>query len=173
MKPEGGTPMKRVAGWIGMGVMVATVVALACGLAAVEAQDAGDIKLGAFMPLSGISADVGAQIKAGTEVAVERAQEQGIRLGGKPHRVRVIWYDDEGKGDVGLNAVTRALTVDKIHVGVGVLSSDVFLRVMDEFQKASIPVITCCSASLKIGERIAANKMGYVFQLRDRKSTRL
>ena len=117
------------------------------------------------MPISGISADVGAQIKAGTEVAVERVQAQGISLGGKPHRVRVIWYDDEGKADVGLNAVTRALTVDKIHVAVGVLSSDVFLRVMDEFQKASIPVITCCSASLKIGERIAANKMGYVFQL--------
>ena len=157
--------MKRVAGWIGMEVMVAAVVALACGIAAVEAQDAGEIKLGAFMPLSGISADVGAQIKAGTEVAVERAQEQGIRLGGKPHRVRVIWYDDEGKGDVGLNVVTRALTVDRIHAGVGFLSSDVFIRVMDEFQKASVPVVTCCSASLKIGDKIAANKMGYVFQL--------
>ena len=157
--------MKRVAGWIGMGVMVAAVVALACGIAAVEAQDAGEIKLGAFMPLSGISADVGAQIKAGTEVAVERAQEQGIRLGGKPYRVRVIWYDDEGKGDVGLNVVTRALTVERIHAGVGFLSSDVFIRVMDEFQKASTPVVTCCSASLKIGDKIAANKMGYVFQL--------
>jgi branched-chain amino acid transport system substrate-binding protein len=77
----------------------------------------------------------------------------------------VIWYDDEGKGDVGLNVVTRALTVDKIHVGVGVLSSDVFIRVMDEFQRASVPVITCCSASLKIGDNIAANRMGYVFQL--------
>jgi len=98
-------------------------------------------------------------------VAVERAQEQGIRLGGKPYRVRVIWYDDEGKGDVGLNVVTRALTVDRIHAGVGFLSSDVFIRVMDDSRKASIPVITCCSASLKIGDKIAANKMGYVFQL--------
>jgi len=30
-----------------------------------------------------------------------------------------------GQGDVGLNVVTRALTVDKIHVGMGFLSSDV------------------------------------------------
>ena len=145
--------------------MIVAVMALGFGIAALDAQETPEIKIGAFMPISGISADVGAQIKAGTEVAVERVQAQGISLGGKPHRVRVIWYDDEGKADVGLNAVTRALTVDKIHVAVGVLSSDVFLRVMDEFQKASIPVITCCSASLKIGERIAANKMGYVFQL--------
>ena len=155
--------MKRVSGSIT--AMLGTALALVCGIAALDAQETAEIKLGAFMPISGISADVGAQIQAGTEVAVERVQEQGLRLGGKPIRVRVLWYDDEGKADVGLNVVTRALTVDKINVGVGVLSSDVFLRVMDEFQKASTPVITCCSASLKIGERIAGNKMGYVFQL--------
>jgi branched-chain amino acid transport system substrate-binding protein len=61
--------------------------------------------------------------------------------------------------------VTRALTVDKITGGVGFLSSDVFIRVMDEFQKASTPIVTCCSASLKIGDKIAEQKMQYVFQL--------
>src|SRR5215813_2275177 len=159
-EPRGGLAMQRTR--VALTVVLAAVLALAGAVAVLDAQDA-EVKLGAFMPISGISADVGAQIKAGTEIAVERAQEQGLKLGGKPMRVRVIWYDDEGKADVGLNVVTRALTVDKITVGVGVLSSDVFLRVMDEFQKASVPVITCCSASLKIGERIAANKMGYVF----------
>src|SRR5262245_12757453 len=44
------------------------------------AQD--EIKLGAFMPISGISADVGAQIKAGIEVAVERVGT--VPVGGKP-----------------------------------------------------------------------------------------
>src|SRR5262245_36020975 len=117
-------------------IVLAAVLALA-GAVALDAQDAANVKLGAFMPISGISADVGAQIKAGTEIAVERAQEQGLKLGGKPMRVRVIWYDDEGKADVGLNVVTRALTVDKINVGVGVLSSDVFLRVVDGLQEAS------------------------------------
>src|SRR5512132_3435050 len=67
-----------------------------------HAQD--EIRVGAFAPLSGISADVGAQIKAGIEVALERAGE--LQLGGKPAKLRVIWYDYEGKGDVGLNVVT-------------------------------------------------------------------
>ncbi len=125
------------------------------------AQD--EIRVGAFAPLSGISADVGAQIRAGIEVAVERAGE--FQVGGKPAKLRVIWYDDEGKGDVGLNVVTRALTVDKIHAGVGFLSSDVFIRVMDEFQKAGIPIVDCCAASLKIGDKIAQTKAQYVFQL--------
>jgi len=139
---------------LGLGALLAAPLAAA-------AQD--EVKLGAFLPISGISADVGAQMKAGTEVAIERTPV--LQVGGKALKVRVIWYDDEGKGDVGLNVVTRALTVDKIHVGMGFLSSDVFIRVMDEFQKASTPVVTCCSASLKIGEKIAQNKMQYVFQL--------
>jgi branched-chain amino acid transport system substrate-binding protein len=156
-----------------MGQLTATLGRITVGVAllaavavtAVRAQDPAEIRIGVFAPLSGISADVGAQIKAGAEVALERVQAQGLTLAGKPHRVRVIWYDDEGKGDVGLNVVTRALTVDKIHVGTGFLSSDVLIRVMDEFQKTSTPIITCCSASLKIGEKISQGKMGFAFQL--------
>ncbi|HEX9419303.1 MAG TPA: ABC transporter substrate-binding protein, partial [Methylomirabilota bacterium] len=131
--------------------------------APVLADAQGEIKLGAFLPISGISADVGAQMKAGTEIALERMAT--LQVGGKPVKVHVIWYDDEGKGDVGLNVVTRALTVDKINVGMGFLSSDVFIRVMDEFQKTSTPIVTCCSASLKIGDKIAQAKMEYAFQL--------
>ena len=140
--------------WVGLTALLAVPL---------EAVAQDEVKLGAFLPISGISADVGAQMKAGVEVALERMPT--VRLGGKATKVHVIWYDDEGKGDVGLNVVTRALTVDRIHVGMGFLSSDVFIRVMDEFQKASIPVVTCCSASLKIGDKISQNKMQYAFQL--------
>ena len=150
--------MRTRATVIGIGLLVTALTAFS---GPARAQD--EIRLGAFAPLSGISADVGAQIRAGAEVALERIAE--ISLGGRPHRVRLSWYDTEGKGDVGLNAVTRALTVDRVHVGVGFLSSDVFIRVMDEFQKAGTPVVACCAASLKIGDKIAQNRMGLVFQL--------
>jgi branched-chain amino acid transport system substrate-binding protein len=141
-------------------LLVGLAVLLAAPLGA-RAQD--EVKLGAFLPISGISADVGAQMKAGTEIALERMPT--VRVGGKATKVRVIWYDDEGKGDVGLNVVTRALTVDRIDVGMGFLSSDVFIRVIDEFQKAGTPVVACCAASLKIGDKISQNKMQYAFQL--------
>jgi branched-chain amino acid transport system substrate-binding protein len=147
-----------------------TVRNMVAGLAALGAMAASpafaqqEIKLGAFVTLSGISADVGAQMKAGIEVAVERIAPT-FTVNGVKTPIKVIWYDDEGKGDTGLNVVTRALTVDKITAGVGFLSSDVFIRVMDEFQKASTPIVTCCSASLKIGDKIAEQKMQYVFQL--------
>jgi branched-chain amino acid transport system substrate-binding protein len=143
------------------------VVTAAVGIALAltgRASAEEEVRLGAFVTLSGISADVGAQMKAGIETAVERIA-QNYKIGGQPATVRVIWYDDEGKADTGLNVVTRALTVDKITAGVGFLSSDVFIRVMDEFQKASTPVIACCAASLKIGDKIAEQKMQYAFQL--------
>src|SRR5476651_2561686 len=147
-----------------------TVRNMVAGLAALGAMAASpafaqqEIKLGAFVTLSGISADVGAQMKAGIEVAVE-SMAPTYMVNGVKTPIKVIWYDDEGKGDTGLNVVTRALTVDKITAGIGFLSSDVFIRVMDEFQKASTPITTCCSASLGIGKKIAENKMQYVFQL--------
>jgi branched-chain amino acid transport system substrate-binding protein len=144
--------------------LIIWVAAVFAALVGTREAAADEVKLGAFVTLSGISADVGAQMKAGVEVAVERLS-QDYALAGKPTTIRVIWYDDEGKGDTGLNVVTRALTVDKIDIGLGFLSSDVFIRVMDEFQKASTPVIACCAASLGIGNKIAEQKMQYVFQL--------
>ena len=105
-------------------------IVLALGLAAGSAAEAQEVKLGAFVTLSGISADVGAQMKAGIEVAVERMQPT-FTINGVKTPIKVIWYDDEGKGDTGLNVVTRALTVDKITAGIGFLSSDVFIRVTD------------------------------------------
>src|SRR5438046_468344 len=108
---------------------------------------------------------VGGRLQGKEGIAGRGGRTGSVPLGGTPARVRVIWYDTEGKGDVGLNVVTRALTVDKIHAGIGFLSSDVFIRVMDEFQKASTPVVACCAASLKIVDKITQTKAQYVFQL--------
>lgn len=138
------------------GVFLGVFGLVATGLPA--SASAQEMKLGAFLPVTGVTADVGAQIRAGIEVAVERANASGAKL-------QVLWYDTEGKADVGLNAVSRALSVDKINAAVGFLSSDVFTRVMDEFQKAHVPVVDCCAASVKIGDKVAQQKMAYVFQL--------
>ncbi len=158
MVPEQGRTIMRTK----LTSLLAGVAAL--GLAASSAAHAQEVKLGAFVTLSGISADVGAQMKAGIEVAVERISP-GFTVNGVVTPIKVIWYDDEGKGDTGLNVVTRAITVDKITAGIGFLSSDVFIRVMDEFQKSSTPIVACCAASLKLGDKIAEQKMQYVFQL--------
>ena len=148
---------------LGLAILV-TLAALATGARAQGSGAQDQLTIGAFVTLSGVSADVGGQMKAGMEIAVEQIGKD-YAVAGKPMKVRVIYYDDEGKADTGLNVVIRALTVDKIDVGVGFLSSDVYIRVVDEFQKAGVPVVACCSASMKIGDKIAAQSMQYVFQL--------
>ncbi|MFO0988645.1 MAG: ABC transporter substrate-binding protein [Alphaproteobacteria bacterium] len=136
------------------------------GLTPAQAQTSPvkELRIGAFVTASGPGADLGAQMRAGIEVALER-MVPSYEIGGQKVPVRVFWYDDEGKAEVGVNVVTRALTVDKINVGIGFNSSDIVLRVMDDFQRANTPFITCCAAAMKIGEKIAAQKMNLVFQL--------
>ncbi len=146
--------------WVlGAGLVLAASLTGASG-----AWAQAEIKVGAFMPVTGNTADIGAQMRAGMEVAVERINAAGVMLD-KPYKIRLMIYDDEGKGDVGLNVVTRALTLDKIDVGIGFISSDVFIRVMDEFQKARVPIVDCCAASLGIGNKVAKDKLTHVFQL--------
>lgn len=143
---------------------VSLVVSM-CAIWLASPAGAVDLRIGAFIPATGAQADVGVQMKGGIDVAIEWLQAHPIVVNGEPVNIKVIYYDDEAKADVGLNAVTRALTVDKIHAAIGFLSSDVFVRVMEEFQKAGVPVIACCAGSNKIGDVVAEKKLTYVFQL--------
>ena len=122
------------------------------------------LKVGAFVTASGPGADLGTQMRAGIEVAIERIAKD-YTIDGKPAQIQVIWYDDEGKGDVGLSAVIRALTVDKINVAIGFNSTDIVSRVMGEFQKASVPFVIAAAGGTKIFRTIAEQKLNYVFQL--------
>lgn len=144
-------------------VTVAAVSALTPGIAQ-EASAQQTLKVGAFVTASGPGADLGSQMRAGIEVAVERMAKD-YTIDGKPAQVQLIWYDDEGKGDVGLSVVTRALTVDKINVAIGFNSTDIVSRVMGDFQKAGVPFIIAAAGGAKLYHMIRDQKMEYVFQL--------
>jgi branched-chain amino acid transport system substrate-binding protein len=126
---------------------------------------AAELKVGVFIPATGRFADLGEQMKDGYEIAFARYAAAQPKLGAEPLTLKVIYYDDEGKADTTVNAVTRALTEDKIDVAVGFLFGEIFDRVMGEFQKASVPVVSCCDGIDETGGIIAREKLTYVFQL--------
>jgi ABC-type branched-subunit amino acid transport system substrate-binding protein len=134
-------------------------------LAGAPLARAAELRLGIFLPATGRFADIGAEMKGGYEVALARYKDTPLMLGGEPLTLKIFYYDDEGKADTTLNAVTRAITSDKIDVAVGFLLGDIFIRVMEEFQKAGVPVVTCCSADVALGDIVAAKKLTYVYQL--------
>jgi branched-chain amino acid transport system substrate-binding protein len=152
-----------ISGFVVKFLAAAAIVGLLPGIAS-EASAQQTLKVGAFVTASGPGADLGAQMRSGIEVAVERIAKE-YTIDGKPAQIQVIWYDDEGKGDVGLSAVTRALTVDKINVAIGFNSTDIVSRVMGEFQKAAVPFVVAAAGGTSIFHTIAAQKMNYVFQL--------
>jgi branched-chain amino acid transport system substrate-binding protein len=130
-----------------------------------QAAAALELKVGVFIPATGQFADLGEQMKDGYEIAFDRFNAQKMMLGTEPLTLKVIYYDDEGKADTTVNAVTRAVTEDKIDVAVGFLFGEIFDRVMDNFQKANIPVVSCCDGIDETAKLIAEKKMTNVFQL--------
>jgi branched-chain amino acid transport system substrate-binding protein len=144
-------------------ISAAAIITLLTGFAG-QASAQETLKVGAFVTASGPGADLGAQMRAGIEVAVERMSKD-YTIDGRPAQVQLIWYDDEGKGDIGLSAVTRALTVDKVNVAIGFNSTDIVSRVMGDFQKASVPFVIAAAGGSKLYHMIADQKMGFVFQL--------
>lgn len=144
-------------------ISAAAIAALLTGIPG-QASAQQTLKVGAFVTASGPGADLGSQMRAGIEVAVERMTKD-FTVDGKPVQVQLIWYDDEGKGDVGLSAVTRALTVDKVNVAIGFNSTDIVSRVMGEFQKAGVPFVIAAAGGSKLYHMIRDQKMEYVFQL--------
>jgi len=95
----------------------------------------GPIKLGAILPLADITGDQGAKAM---KVAVKEINKAGGLLG---RQVELIVVDDEMKPEKGAAAVERLVTVDKVDVLIGGMSSGVHLGqipIMKKYEKVTI-----------------------------------
>jgi len=114
-------------------LLAATFVA---GLSAThEVKAAEPIKLGAILPLADITGDQGAKAM---KVAVKEINKAGGLLG---RQVELIVVDDEMKPEKGAAAVERLVTVDKVDVLIGGMSSGVHLGqipIMKKYEKVTV-----------------------------------
>jgi len=124
------------------------------------------VKIGVLLPLTGRYADFGEQMKSGIELAISHGTQDGtLDLNGTAYNVQVIWANSEGKLEVALPAVQKLITVDKIDVATGFFYSSIFLGIMDEFERYGIPAVDTVGAATAIFDKIAQDKMEYIFQL--------
>jgi branched-chain amino acid transport system substrate-binding protein len=111
-------------------------VTFVAGLSAIhEVKAAEPIKLGAILPLADITGDQGAKAM---KVAVKEINKAGGLLG---HQVELIVVDDEMKPEKGAAAVERLVTVDKVDVLIGGMSSGVHLGqipIMKKYEKVTV-----------------------------------
>jgi branched-chain amino acid transport system substrate-binding protein len=95
----------------------------------------GPIKIGAILPLADITGD---QAAKAMKVAVDEINKAGGLLGRK---VELIVVDDEMKPEKGAAAVEKLVTVDKVDLLVGGMSSGVHLGqipIMKKYEKVTV-----------------------------------
>jgi branched-chain amino acid transport system substrate-binding protein len=112
------------------------------------------LKIGVPGPMSGPNAKSGQDMWRGAQVAVDEINEQGGLLG---RNVTIIQADDESKPEVGVAALTRLITQDKVDAIVGGFHSSVTLAQMEVIAQHNVPYICVASLSPEIANKIRSH----------------
>ncbi|MCP4430468.1 MAG: ABC transporter substrate-binding protein, partial [Gammaproteobacteria bacterium] len=114
----------------------------------VLADDCGEIVLGSAISLTGKYATNGIHAKNGYEYAISKIKENGgVKFGGKCYNFRVIYYDDESKGDRGATLAERLISQDKVQYMLGPYSSGMTKAIAPVTEKYKIPMVEAEGAS--------------------------
>ncbi|GAA3798240.1 ABC transporter substrate-binding protein [Streptomyces phyllanthi] len=146
------------------GLAVGALVLSGCGSSLGESgqsgsggtQSGGAVKLGLLVPLSGVYAPVGEDIKAGFELYLD--QHDG-KLGGRD--VDLV-TTDEGEGpQTGVPAAQKLVTQDQVAAVAGVVNSATALGLRDFFDESKKPLLI---ANAGADDITGARKSEYVWR---------
>jgi len=123
-------------------------VAMLFSQASLAMSDCGDIILGSAISLTGKYASNGVHAKNGYEYAISKIKEKGgVTVGGKCYNFKVIYYDDESKGDRGATLAERLISQDKVQYMLGPYSSGMTKAIAPVTEKYKIPMVEAEGAS--------------------------
>ncbi len=106
---------------------------------AVRAQ-AGTVKIGSVLSVTGPAAFLGEDMKAGMELAIEQINAAG-GIGGR--KIEWFFYDAESQTQKGLNALRRLMTQDNVDIVVGGGNmSGMAMAMLQVTEKAQLPFIS-------------------------------
>ena len=112
------------------------------------AQDCEELVLGSAISLTGKYATNGVHAKNGYEYAITKiAENGGVQIGDKCYNFRVIYYDDESKGDRGATLAERLINQDKVQYMLGPYSSGLTKAIAPVTEKYQIPMVEAEGAS--------------------------
>jgi branched-chain amino acid transport system substrate-binding protein len=125
-------------------VPILASIAVACaGLMAQAAiADEDTIILGAAVSLTGKYSIDGKNTKDGYDLAVQRVNESGgVKVGGKPYKLKIVYYDDESTSARGAQLVERLINQDGVQFVLGPYSSSLTKAIAPVTEKYRIPMI--------------------------------
>lgn len=122
---------------------------------ATSSATAQEIVVGHYASMTGSEATFGKSTDDGIRLAVDEINAAG---GIKGRKVRVITYDDQGKGQEAATAVTRLITRDKVVAVLGEVASSLSIAGGQVAQQMGVPMISPSSTNpsvTEIGEMIS------------------
>ena len=114
----------------------------------VNAQGA-EILIGEYGSFTGSEATFGTSTHNGAQMAVDEINAAG---GIKGKKLKLIYYDDQGKAEEAAAAVTRLITKDKVVAIIGEVASTRSLAAAPIAQSNKIPMISPSSTNPKVTE---------------------
>jgi len=128
--------------WNSIGALALAATGL-LGATSVSAMDCEELVLGSAISLTGKYATNGVHAKNGYEFAITKiAENGGIKVADKCYNFRVIYYDDESKGDRGATLAERLISQDKVQYMLGPYSSGLTKAIAPVTERYKIP--RCC-----------------------------
>jgi branched-chain amino acid transport system substrate-binding protein len=111
-----------------------------------------EIKIGHVGPLTGGIAHLGKDNENGARLAIEQANQAGIKIDGKEAKFVLVAEDDQADPKVG-TTVAQKLVDAKVAGVVGHLNSGVSIPSSDIYNKGGIPVISGSATNPKLTEQ--------------------
>jgi len=109
------------------------------------------ITLGAAVSLTGKYALNGANTKNGYDLAVRQINEQGgLRIGGKPYRLEIRYYDDESTPARATELVERLIQQDGVKFLLGPYGSGLTKAVLPIIERHKIPMVEANGAAREL-----------------------
>jgi branched-chain amino acid transport system substrate-binding protein len=129
---------------VGLAATVAFVCVTGC-----RKQNEGVIKIGALLPLTGDAAIYGQNAKQGIDLAIEEINARGGVLGRK---ITSVYEDSQGEPATGLAGFRKLISVDRVPVAIGGITSSVVLAVAPVANSKHVVVLSPAATSPEISK---------------------
>jgi branched-chain amino acid transport system substrate-binding protein len=123
-------------------------------LAQTQAQAQPTITFGAALSLTGRVSTEGRLVKVGYDIYVDEINKRGgIKVGGKPHRVEIKYYDDQSDAATSVKLYEKLINEDKVQLLLGPYSSGITFAASAVTEKYQLPMVAAHAAASNVYQR--------------------
>jgi branched-chain amino acid transport system substrate-binding protein len=137
-----------------LGIAAALLAATASWMPAAWAQPQPTITFGAALSLTGRISTEGRLVQVGYDIYVDEINKRGgIKVGGKPHRVAIKYYDDQSDAATSVKLYEKLINEDGIQLLLGPYSSGVTFATSVVAEKYQLPMVAAHAAATNVYSR--------------------